>query len=56
VIGMCVREHDQVDLVERPADDDDTRGVTRGQQALVESVKNNICGQTRDLIPGTLQV
>jgi ketosteroid isomerase-like protein len=35
----------------------DQGGVTRGRSALVESVKNNICGKTRrDLIPGTLEV
>jgi hypothetical protein len=37
--------------------DHDKGGVTRGRAALVESVKNNICGKTRrDLLPGTLQV
>jgi hypothetical protein len=35
----------------------DKGGVTRGRQALVESIKSNICGKTRrDLIPGTLEV
>jgi hypothetical protein len=35
----------------------DKGGVTRGRSALVESIKNNICGKTRrDLIPGTLEV
>lgn len=35
----------------------DMAGVTRGRPALVDSVKNNICGKTRrDLIPGTLAV
>jgi hypothetical protein len=35
----------------------DKGGVTRGRPALVDSVKNNICGKTRrDLIPGTLEV
>ncbi|MGH9312613.1 MAG: nuclear transport factor 2 family protein [Vicinamibacterales bacterium] len=35
----------------------DKGGVTRGREALVESVKNNICGKTRrDLVPGTLEV
>lgn len=35
----------------------DKGGVTRGRRALVESVKDNICGKTRrDLIPGTLEV
>jgi hypothetical protein len=35
----------------------DKGGVTRGRQALVDSVKNNICGKTRrDPIPGTMEV
>ena len=35
----------------------DQGGVTHGRPALVDSVKNNICGKTRrDLIPGTLEV
>jgi hypothetical protein len=35
----------------------DKGGVTRGRPALVESIKNNICGKTRrDLVPGTLEV
>ena len=35
----------------------DQGGVTLGRAALVESVKNNICGKvTRELVPGTLQV
>jgi ketosteroid isomerase-like protein len=35
----------------------DKGGVTRGRPALVDSVKNNICGKTRrDLIPGTIEV
>jgi hypothetical protein len=35
----------------------DQGGVTLGRAALIESVKNNICGKvTRELVPGTLQV
>jgi hypothetical protein len=35
----------------------DKGGLTRGRQALVDAVKNNICGKTRrDLVPGTLEV
>jgi hypothetical protein len=35
----------------------DKGGITRGRQALVEAVRNNICGKTRrDLIAGTLEV
>jgi hypothetical protein len=35
----------------------DKGGVTLGRRALVEAVKNNICGKTRrDLIAGTLEV
>lgn len=35
----------------------DKGGVTRGRQALVDAVRQNICGKTRrDLIPGTLEV
>ena len=34
----------------------DQGGVTLGRAALVESVKNNICGKvTRELVPGTLE-
>ncbi len=35
----------------------DQTGLTRGKQAIVEAVKNNICGKvTRELVPGTLEV
>jgi ketosteroid isomerase-like protein len=35
----------------------DKGGLTRGRQALVDSIKNNICGKTRrDLMTGTLEV
>lgn len=35
----------------------DNGGLTLGRQALVDSVKKNICGQTqRQLVPGTLEV
>jgi uncharacterized protein (TIGR02246 family) len=35
----------------------DKTGLSRGRQALVEGVKNNICGKvTRELAPGTLEV
>ena len=35
----------------------DNGGVTLGRQALTDSVKKNICGQTtRELVPGTLEV
>jgi hypothetical protein len=35
----------------------DKTGLSRGRQALVEGVKNNICGKvTRELVPGTLEV
>src|SRR5271156_4501524 len=35
----------------------DKSGLTSGRQALVEGVKNNICGKvTRELVPGTLEV
>jgi hypothetical protein len=35
----------------------DQGGVTLGQKALTESVKNNICGKTtRELVPGSLKV
>jgi hypothetical protein len=35
----------------------DQTGLTRGREAIVESVKNNICGKvTRELVPGTLEV
>jgi hypothetical protein len=35
----------------------DQTGLTRGRQAIVEAVKNNICGKvTRELVPGTLEV
>jgi hypothetical protein len=34
----------------------DKSGLMRGRQALVDAVKNNICGKTRrDLVPGTLE-
>jgi ketosteroid isomerase-like protein len=35
----------------------DKTGLARGRQALVDGVKNNICGKvTRELVPGTLEV
>jgi hypothetical protein len=35
----------------------DKTGLARGRQALVDGIKNNICGKvTRELVPGTLQV
>jgi ketosteroid isomerase-like protein len=35
----------------------DKTGLSRGRQALVEGIKNNICGKvTRELVPGTLEV
>ena len=35
----------------------DKTGLSRGRAALVEGVKNNICGKvTRELVPGTLEV
>jgi hypothetical protein len=35
----------------------DVHGLSVGRQALVEGVKNNICGKvTRELVPGTLEV
>lgn len=35
----------------------DKGGVTHGRAALVDALKNNICGKTRrDLVPGTLEV
>jgi hypothetical protein len=35
----------------------DKSGLSNGRQALVEGVKNNICGKvTRELVPGTLEV
>jgi len=35
----------------------DVTGFTPGRQALVDGVKNNICGKvTRELVPGTLEV
>ena len=35
----------------------DQGGITLGRQALVDSVKKNICGTTtRELVPGTLQI
>jgi ketosteroid isomerase-like protein len=35
----------------------DKTGLSRGRLALVEGVKNNICGKvTRELVPGTLEV
>jgi ketosteroid isomerase-like protein len=35
----------------------DKTGLARGRQALLDGVKNNICGKvTRELVPGTLEV
>ena len=35
----------------------DKTGLARGRQALVDGIKNNICGKvTRELVPGTLEV
>ena len=35
----------------------DVSGFSPGRQALVDGVKNNICGKvTRELVPGTLEV
>jgi len=35
----------------------DQSGLTRGRQAIVDSIKNNICGKvTRELVPGSLEV
>jgi ketosteroid isomerase-like protein len=35
----------------------DKTGLSHGRQALVEGIKNNICGKvTRELVPGTLEV
>jgi Domain of unknown function (DUF4440) len=35
----------------------DKTGLSTGRQALVDGVKNNICGKvTRELVPGTLEV
>ena len=35
----------------------DKTGLSRGRPALVEAIKNNICGKvTRELVPGTLEV
>ncbi|MBB6142555.1 hypothetical protein HNQ77_000493 [Silvibacterium bohemicum] len=35
----------------------DKGGFSRGRQAVVDGVKNNICGKvTRELVPGTLEV
>jgi Domain of unknown function (DUF4440) len=35
----------------------DNGGVTLGRKALVDSIRSNICGQTkRELVPGTLEV
>jgi hypothetical protein len=35
----------------------DKTGLSRGRQALVEGVKNNICGKvTREIVPGSLEV
>ena len=35
----------------------DKTGLSRGRQALVDGVKNNICSKvTRELVPGTLEV
>jgi hypothetical protein len=35
----------------------DKTGLSRGRAALVDGIKNNICGKvTRELVPGTLEV
>lgn len=35
----------------------DQTGLARGRQALLDAVKNNICGKVhRELVPGTLEV
>ena len=35
----------------------DKTGLSRGRQAMVDGVKNNICGKvTRELVPGSLEV
>ena len=35
----------------------DKTGLSRGRPALVEAIRNNICGKvTRELVPGTLEV
>src|SRR4051794_21507024 len=35
----------------------DKSGLSRGRPALVEGIRNNICGKvTRELVPGTLEV
>lgn len=35
----------------------DKTGLMRGRQAVVQAVKNNICGKvTRELVPGSLEV
>jgi hypothetical protein len=35
----------------------DKTGLSRGRPALLEGIKNNICGKvTRELVPGTLEV
>jgi hypothetical protein len=35
----------------------DKTGLSSGRQALVDAIKNNICGKvTRELVPGTLEV
>ena len=35
----------------------DKTGLSRGRPALVDGIKNNICGKvTRELVPGTLEV
>jgi len=35
----------------------DKTGFARGRQALVDGIRNNICGKvTRELVPGTLRV
>jgi hypothetical protein len=35
----------------------DQTGLSRGRQAFIEAIKNNICGKvTRELLPGTLEV
>ncbi len=35
----------------------DKTGLSRGRPALIEAIRNNICGKvTRELVPGTLEV
>ena len=35
----------------------DKTGLSRGRPALVDGIKNNVCGKvTRELVPGTLEV